>query len=430
MTQWLKRYFIYCLVLILGSLAFTSCKTKVSPNPVTPVTNSKEVLKKPYLILVSLDGFRWDYVAKYKPPHLSHFIKNGVKAASLIPSFPSKTFPNHYTIATGMYPDNNGIVGNTFYSYKKKAFYSIGKRQTVEDGSFYGGTPIWAQAAKAGMVTASYFFVGSEAAIQGLRPTYYYRYDGSIKNKDRVAQALKWLALPPAKRPHLITMYFSDMDDAGHKFSPSNDAKIKAKLWALDKNLGTLFDGAIASGLPVNIIVVSDHGMTTLPVTNFMAYETLKNDSLYTTINNGAIVNIHPKKGVNIDTIIRYLKAKENHFKVYKTANTPGFEYTPQNKDWGAIQVIPDYQYYFLSARRLSKIKKSGKTVLGEHGFDPINKDMHAIFYANGPAFKTDFEVPSVKNIHIYPLMCKILGIAIPNNIDGKLSQLETVLKK
>jgi len=430
MIQLLKKYFIYGLILVISTLSLTSCKTKVTPKPITPLTNSKEVLKKPYLILVSLDGFRWDYVAKYKPPHLSNFIKNGVKATSLIPSFPSKTFPNHYTIATGMYPDKNGIVGNTFYSYKKKAFYSIGKRETVEDGSFYGGSPIWVQADKAGMVTASYFFVGSEADIQGLRPTYYYRYDGKVKNEDRVAQAIKWLALPAEKRPHLITMYFSDMDDIGHKFSPNNDEKIKNKLLALDKNLGALFDGAKASGLPVNIIVVSDHGMTTLPVTNFMDMSIIKNDSLYTTINNGAIVNIHPKKGVKIATIMQYLKQKENHFKVYKTADTPGFEYTPQNKDWGAIQIIPDNHYYFLSAKRLSKVKKSGKIVLGEHGFDPINKDMHGIFYANGPAFKTGLIIPSVKNIHIYPLMCKILNIDIPNNIDGRLSQLKSVLKK
>ena len=425
-----KKYLIYGLFVILAALSITSCKSKTSLKPLAPISNSKEVLKKPYLILVSLDGFRWDYVAKYKPPHLSQFIKKGVKTSSLIPSFPSKTFPNHYTIATGMYPDNNGIVGNSYYSYKNKALYSIGNREVVEDGRFYGGSPIWVQADKAGMVTASYFFVGSEADVQGLRPTYYYKYDGKVKNEERVTQALKWLALPAEKRPHLITMYFSDMDDTGHKFSPDNDTEIQKALLALDKHLGDLFDGAKASGLPVNIIVVSDHGMTSTPVDNFFPVETIENDNLFMTVNNGALVNIHPKKGVAINTVMQFLKQKENHFKVYRTEDTPGFEYTPKNKDWGAIQIIPDNKYYFLSSGRIARIKKAGKTILGEHGYDPINKDMHGIFYANGPAFKEGFETPSVKNIHIYPLMCKILGIDMPSNIDGKLSELKPVLKE
>jgi predicted AlkP superfamily pyrophosphatase or phosphodiesterase len=429
MTQLLKKYFISGLILVIGTLSLTSCKTKVSPKPVTPITNSKEALKKPYLILVSLDGFRWDYVSKYKPPHLSNFIKTGVKATSLIPSFPSKTFPNHYTIATGMYPDKNGIVGNSFYSYRNKAFYSIGKRETVEDGSFYGGSPIWVQADKAGMVTASYFFVGSEADIQGLRPTYYYRYDGKVKNKIRVTQALKWLSLPAEKRPHLITMYFSDMDDVGHRFGPDNDGEIKKTLFDLDKQLGDLFNGTKATGLAVNIIVVSDHGMATQLSSNYIPIESIKNDSLFLTINNGAIVNIHPTKGIETNTVIKYLKQKEQHFKVYKTGNTPGFEYKPKNKDWGALQIIPDYGYYFLTRKQIETKQKLTNKTFGSHGYNPTYKDMQGIFYAKGPAFKKGYVASSVKNIHIYPLMCQILGLEIPDNIDGKLAELKAVLK-
>jgi predicted AlkP superfamily pyrophosphatase or phosphodiesterase len=425
----LKRNFIYGLILILSIIALSSCKSGKNLIGSTPTINSKASLEKPYLILISLDGFRWDYIEKYNPPYLSNFIKNGVKAESLIPSYPSKTFPNHYTIATGLYPDKHGIIGNSFYSYKKNLTYKIGNREMVEDGSFYGGTPIWVLADKASMVSASYFFVGSEANIQGIKPTYYYTYDASIKNDVRITQALDWLDLPLKNRPHLITMYFSDMDDIGHRFGPNNEEEIKKTLFNLDENLGNLFKGVDATGLPINIIIVSDHGMTTLSTSNYIPIEDIENDSLYATIDNGAIVNIHPKNNMQTDSIIQYLKQKENNFKVYKTKNTLGFEYNPKNKDWGAIQIIPDFGYYFSKRQSIESRKKNAITTVGVHGYDPKYKDMHGIFYANGSAFKKGYVIPSVKNIHIYPLMCKILGLDIPSNIDGNLNQLESVLK-
>ena len=427
-----NKNLLFRLLLIIGLITLSSCNGTASLIGSSPRINSEATLQKPYLILVSLDGFRWDYVKRFNPPHLIDFIKNGVQAESLIPSFPSKTFPNHYTIATGMYPDKHGILGNSFYSYEKKETYTIGNREMVEDGSFYGGTPIWVQAAKAGMVTASYFFVGSEADVQGIRPTYYYKYDSHVKNEIRVAQAIKWLKLPAKKRPHLITMYFSDMDNIGHRFGPNNDEELKKGLFALDSTLGKLFDGVKKTGLPVNIIIVSDHGMMEIPIENYIPVETVKNDDLYLTIDNGAIVNIHPKNSNQTDSIYKLLKAKEagNHFKVYKTKETPGFEYIPQNKNWGALQIIPDYGYYFSSSKTIALRKESNRHVFGQHGIDPVHKEMHGIFYAKGPNFKKGYVVPSVKNIHIYPLMCKILGLDIPTNIDGKLNQLENVLVK
>ena len=425
----LKRNFIYGLILIVGAITLSSCKSSSKLNGSTQTVNSKASIEKPYVILISLDGFRWDYIEKYKPPHISNFIKNGVQAASLIPSFPSKTFPNHYTIATGMYPDKHGIIGNSFYSNKKNITYKVGKRELVEDGTFYGGTPIWIQADKASMVSASYFFVGSEANIQGLYPTYYHKYDGSIKNEVRVAEALNWLALPEKNRPHIITMYFSDMDDVGHEFGPNNDEEIKKVLFNLDKNLGDLFKGSAATGLPTNIIIVSDHGMAEVPISNFLSLDDIKNDSLYTIVDNGAIVNIHPKENVEIDAIIQYLNPKEHNFKVYKTENTPGFEYSPKNKDWGEVQIIPDFGYYFSSNAGIAYRIKNSATIFGVHGYDPKFKDMQGIFYANGPAFKDGYVAPPLKNIDIYPLICEILGLEIPNDIDGNLNQIKSVLK-
>ncbi|MCF6319425.1 MAG: ectonucleotide pyrophosphatase/phosphodiesterase [Proteobacteria bacterium] len=391
-------------------------------------------MSEPYLILISLDGFRWDYVDRFKPPHLSQFIKNGVKAQSLIPSFPSKTFPNHYTIATGMYPDKNGILGNSFYDYKTGLTYSINNRERVEDGGFYAGIPIWVQAAKAGMVTASYFFVGTEAKIGGIRPNYYYNYE-EVANQLRVTQALDWLSLPAKQRPHLITLYFSDMDDVGHAVGPNNDAVLKTTLFKLDEVLGDLFKGVKDSKLPVNIVIVSDHGMTEVPVAHYIPFESIKNDELYLAVNNGALINIHPKDKSQTQSVFNSLqeKAKSQHYKVYKTENTPGFEYTPHNKNWGSIQVVADNGYYFLKEDKIKIKQESGNTVYGAHGYDARNKEtgkeMHGIFYANGPAFKKGLTVPSFTNIHIYPIMCKILGLDIPDDIDGKLEVLDGILK-
>lgn len=392
-------------------------------------TNSTESMEKPYLILISLDGFRWDYVERHNPPNLSRFIENGVRAASLIPSFPSKTFPNHYTLVTGLYPDKHRIIGNSFYSYKKEVTYNMSNRSMVEDGTFYGGSPLWVQAHKANMVSASYFFVGTEADIQGIHPNYYFKYDSKVSNETRVDQAIKWLEMPEENRPHLITMYFSDMDNVGHNYGPDNDEEIKTVLFELDKVLGELFDRTAKTKLPVNIIIVSDHGMANVPVPNLLEIDELENESLYTLIDNGALLNIHLKENIGIDTALSYLKSKENHFKVYKTEETVGFEYAPENNDWGSIQVIPDFGYYFNRQGRIESLTSHSVDVVGVHGYNPKHKEMHGIFYANGPAFKAGYETTSIKNVHVYPLACKILGLEIPDDIDGELSELEGTLE-
>ena len=427
----IKRKILLTSIFIIGMIFFISCNKKIlSQNRSITNTNSKTTQQEAYLILISLDGFRWDYVEKYHPPNLSSFIKNGVKAESLIPSFPTKTFPNHYTIATGLYPDKHGIIGNIFYDYKKDKLFNKRSPGMAEDGSFYGGSPIWIEANKANVVTASYFFVGTEADIQGIRPTYYYKFDNSVKNEERVNQTINWLNLNKKNRPHLITLYFGDLDKIGHRYGTNDDEKLKTALLELDKNLGDLFKRVSVTGLPVNIIIVSDHGMGNQSTNNIIPIETIENDDLFMTIDNGTIVNIHPKKGVAVDSVLHYLRQKEDHFKAYKTENTPGFEYIPKNKNWGAMQLIPDYGYYFWSQSRKDALIENNVTTIGIHGYDSKYKEMHGIFYANGPAFKDGYEISSIKNIHIYPLMCKILGLEIPKSIDGDINQIESVLKE
>lgn len=423
-----KRFFQTALCLLTVFAVF-SCHQKITPVGGTLTENSRKAMQQDYLILISCDGFRWDYVQRFQPPNLKKFMTEGVQAESLISCFPSKTFPNHYSIATGMYPDHHGLVDNSYFDPERNDVYRMGDRAKVEDGSRYGGTPIWVQAARSGMVTASFFFVGSEADVQGTRPTYYYRYDGSISNDKRVEQVLEWLQMPEIQRPHLITLYFSDMDDTGHRQSPNADDKLREAVLRLDELLGKLFEGVKQTRLPVNIIIVSDHGMMAVPLDQLLPVEKLENDEQYQLINNGALAHFYLKKGVDREAVYRELKAKEEHFKVYRTQEVPYFEMSPKNPRWGDFLAIPDPGWYFTSQRTIGLRKLAGQDPIGEHGFDPAERDMHGIFYANGPAFKKGLTVASFKNIHVYPLMCALLGLEVPAEVDGDFQVLQGILK-
>ncbi len=193
-------------------------------NTENKVTKQKaKDVDKPYVILVSFDGYRWDYPEKANTSVLDSIAKHGVKAESLQPCFPSKTFPNHYSIVTGLYPDNHGIVNNTFYSPKMKDIYKIGKTEAVEDGRYYSGTPIWNLAEQQGVKSASFYWVGSEANIENMRPTYYKKYVHDFPFEQRVDTVISWLKLPAAERPHLILLYFHEPDSKGHKYGPDSE---------------------------------------------------------------------------------------------------------------------------------------------------------------------------------------------------------------
>lgn len=301
------------------------------------IQNDDKAQQKPYVILISLDGFRWDYVQRFKPPNLSQFIAEGVQAEALIPSFPSKTFINHYSIATGMYPERHGLVDNAFYDKQRDAVYRMGSREMVEDGTWYGGTPIWVQAQQHNIVSASFFFVGSEADVKGTRPSYYYRYNGSIPNQRRVDQVLSWLQLPERERPHVISLYFSDMDDVGHRYGPNNDNMLQDALMSLDTVLGNLFEGLEKSRLPVNVIIVSDHGMMPINLDGLLPIEALEDPNRYRIINNGALAYLYLHEGIQAASVIADLRKKAVNYQVYPTKELPYFDLPPTNIRWGDI---------------------------------------------------------------------------------------------
>lgn len=393
-------------------------------------TNLPGQYNKPYVILISCDGFRYDYVERFRPPHLLQFIEEGVRAASMISCFPSKTFPNHYTIATGMYPEHHGLVDNTFYDPERQNLYKISKRDAVEDGSWYKGTPLWVNAEQNGMVSASYFFVGSEADIQGVRPSYFFPYEGSTPNEKRVQQVLDWLALPEPRRPHMITLYFSDMDDAGHRYGPSDDEHIGAALLELDQVLGQLFKGVNATGLPVNIIIVSDHGMADVTPDKLINIDPLEQEGQYRIANNGALAHVYLEQGADREAAYRFLQTREAHFRVYKIEDFPFYRSCRENPRLGDFILLPEYGSYLSNSRRIAQARQGNFKQGGEHGFNPEFLEMHAIFYANGPAFKQGLSIPSFRNVHIYPIVCRILGLPIPEGIDGRVEVLEGILTK
>lgn len=388
-----------------------------------------------YVILISLDGFRYDYVERFQPPNISRFIEGGTAAKGLIPSFPSKTFPNHYTIATGMKPEHHGIVDNNFYNPAKGVQYSISNRDIVTDGTWYGGTPIWVLAEQNEMIAASYYFVGSEADVQGIKPTYYFDYDGSVPNLTRVSKVFEWLQLPENERPRVITLYFSDMDDTGHRFGPHHDEELKKTLYRLDHELGALFEGVKSLDLPVNIVLVSDHGMAEVPLENLLNYEPLLEGVEARAVNSGTLLHLHLNDVSQKESIKSLIESRGEHIHVIDIDDREYYKDLALHKDlMGDLLIIPDLGYNLVNERSLFRAKNmmglEGHSVSGVHGYSPDYKEMQGIFYANGPRIKEGFEIGAFENIHIYPLLCELLGLPIPSEIDGKEEVLEPVLKE
>ena len=223
--------------------------------------NRPEQSAKHYVVLVSIDGFRYDYAKLYGAPHLNAIAKEGASAPDgMVPSYPSVTFPNHYTLVTGLYPEHHGIVAMSFYDPARKERYAFNDPKTVTDGSWYRGVPLWSLAEKQGMRAACFFWPGSEAEIAGARPSYYLKYDDAVPDEERVDQVVDWLKLPAAKRPHFITLYFAEVDHAGHEYGP-DAPETRAAVRHVDSEIGTLRSHLAKLHLPIDLIVVSDHGM-------------------------------------------------------------------------------------------------------------------------------------------------------------------------
>jgi predicted AlkP superfamily pyrophosphatase or phosphodiesterase len=393
-------------------------------------SQNKEI---PYVVLISFDGFRSDYVKRFNLPNFQSFAKEGAAAEGLIPSFPSKTFPNHYTLVTGLYPGHHGLVDNQFYDPAQKIKYGMKAVEAVTNPSFYGGTPLWQLAKQQGIRSASYFWVGSELKEEALHPDYYLKYDQSVSNKQRINQIIRWLTLPEAERPHIITLYFSSPDSEAHDTGPLSEIT-RQKLLGMDSLLGNFIERIDSVKLPVNVMLVSDHGMSELiekEETYIFLDELIKpNSQGIVTANGGTQAHVYVSSITQRDSLYRALTSKPNNFSVVKHEDfLPRWHY--DHKRSGDLLIMATPGKYIVSGERgkFLQSKHIGAT-FGAHGYDPaIVKDMYGIFYAKGPNIKPRISIPAFENIHIYPLIAEILQLK-PPPVDGKLSVLKALYRK
>ena len=418
----------FCIFLVLRSFLGAVCLAQAIA-PVITVDhgpNAPQQLAKPYVILVSLDGFRYDYPQRYHAKNLLDLAARGASAPDgMTPPYPSITFPSHYTIITGLYPEHHGIIGNTFYDPLRKEIYSSHDPKTVCDGTWYGGTPLWVLAEQQGMRSASFFWVGSEADIQKTRPTYYLKFDGSFPNGKRVEQVLAWLRLPPEQRPHFITLYFSDTDTAGHRFGPDSP-QVADAVHELDDQIGKLVAGIKALNLRIDLIVLADHGMANVKGAPIVLDQYGLKTGLFEQIVND---RLYPKSEAAAEEAYEELRGKSDKFLVYRRAQVPSELHYDSNVREGDPVVIATGPYFITGTANL----QGAKPDLGRHGYDTARvPEMKAIFFAAGPDIRSGVKVPPFENVDIYPLIAKILGLDITKlpagPIDGTLAPLQSIL--
>ena len=389
-------------------------------------TNAPEQEKKPYVIFISADGFRWDLADKYHATNLLTLRSGGVAAERMIPSYPSVTFPNHYSLATGLYPSHHGLVDNTFYDPKKGRGYRISDRTAVGDSSWYGGTPIWNLAEQQHMLSASFFWVGSEAAVNGMRPTYYYIFNDKIPLDTRLKAVKDWLQLPEEQRPHLILFYLSQVDHAEHTYGPDSKEAEEA-VHLVDDCIGRMTRMVDSLHLPVNYIFVADHGMASIDtVKGGLEMPRSIDTTKFLVSGSETLRHLYAKEKKDIPAQYEALK-KENPegFDIYLPDETPArWHYTSGDDRYGRMGDILLVTKY----PRMIYVRNH-KVLPGEHGFDNALPQMGASFYAWGPAFKQGLRIAPFENVNVYPLIAKILGLTTPENIDGKVEVLGGVLK-
>ncbi len=384
---------------------------------------SEAAAPRPYVVMLSLDGFRYDYQGKANTPALDSITKYGVKAKSLQPCFPSKTFPNHYTIATGLYPGNHGIISNSFYAPRLKQYYSIGNRSKVENGKFYKGEPIWVTAEAQRVKTASYFWVGSEAKIKGYRPTYWKRYNHKFPYMQRADSVINWLKKPYAQRPKLITWYLDKTDGAGHIYGPESN-EVANTISMLDSVIGYFLNQVKTLNIKdsVNFIIVSDHGMSTIDTNKTVCLSNyIKPNWVDTVLGANPFVLVYAAKNC-ADSIINNLKGVKG-VNAWAKNDIPERFNLKQSNRVPQVVVVADTGWN-IRANPNHKIYSRGT-----HGYDNTFTDMGGIFYAIGPEFKVDYNAGQLYNTDIYNLIAKLLNIKPAPN-DGKQERIFHVLKE
>jgi predicted AlkP superfamily pyrophosphatase or phosphodiesterase len=418
----MRRILLVVFFIVFVVAAFAQAPAD-STQVVTPGrSNDPAQEQKPYVIFISADGFRHDLADKYHANNLRMLASTGVAAEAMTPAYPSVTFPNHYSLATGEYPSHHGLVDNTFFDPAKGSGYTIGNHKAVGDPSFYGGTPIWVLAEQQKMLSASFFWVGTEAPILGISPTYWYHFNNKIALDTRLKAVRDWLTLPEAQRPHLILFYMSDVDHAEHFYGPDS-RETEDAVQIVDNCVARMVKMVSALNLPVNYIFVSDHGMAAVDTAHPIAPPAV-DTSKFTVASGGTMIHLYARDRSAIRSTYEALKKSADGYDVYLPDETPArWHYTSKDDRYhriGDILLVAHYPRIF---------HDRGRMLAGEHGYDNTLPDMGATFYAWGPAFKPGTKIPAFENVNVYPLIAQILGLKIEEPIDGSLKVLKGTLR-
>lgn len=411
-------------ILPLLLLAFgAACASQASDVPHEPEIPARG---PSYVVLVSFDGMRYDMVDRAPTPSFDRVAREGVRATGLIPSYPTKTFPNHYSLATGLYPARHGLVDNSFYDPAFDAVYRLGDAEAVSDGRWYRGEPLWVTAEKQGMISASFFWVGTEAEIGGVRPTYFKNYDGSIPYEARVDTVLHWLSLPMERRPQLVMLYFSEPDHTAHERGP-DDPAVDTVVERMDGILGRLLDGLdrlpIASR--IHLVLVSDHGMAPAPEDQVVYLDDAVDLRGIRFMGNTTQALLYFGGDTSrIGAVQAAVNEQLEHVTSYRPDETPARWHYRDSDRIGDLVVVADPGWVI----RLRAWRPWGGG--GTHGWDPYHRLMHGIFFARGPAIAPMPAIPAFENVHVYPLVTHLLGLEPAAGIDGRLEVVEGMLRE
>lgn len=373
----------------------------------------------PPLILISMDGFRWDYCAKYptETPHLRRLAAAGVQAERMLPCFPSNTFPNHYSLATGLYPAHHGMLNNDMTDAATGDVFHYRNPVANRNPRWWGGEPIWITAERQGRRSACYFWVGSEAAINGLHASHWFPYDYRVPFAQRLDTVVSWLKSPSAERPAVVAFYLEETNSAGHAHGPDSP-ELAAAVKQLDGCVGAIVDRLEAEGIAANFVIVSDHGMTPCRREDVIILEDWVDPATVQVDFTGSVVGLRVPTGDPAALVARLTAMP--HVRAYRTADLPPHLHvtpTPRTPD---VWLLPDEGWHVL--RRAEFERNRDRFLRGDHGYDPQLPSMGAFFLAYGPSFERGVVLDAFANVHVYNLLCAAAGLQpAPNDGDDRL---------
>jgi len=377
------------------------------------------------LVLVSIDGFRWDYLDRPEARQMKALADRGVRVTKLRPVYPSKTFPGHLSMATGLRPTGHGIVDNHFCRNDRPDCYSMGA--AGEDASWLSGTPLWTLVEQQGGRAATFFWPESEAAIAGTLPSDYRKYDGRIPHAQRVSQVIEWLDTPRAARPHLITLYFSAVDSAGHTYGP-DAPQTSAAIAEVDRWIGALWQAIeeinARDAADINLLLVSDHGMAVVNPSQFIDTNTLPRPRGFKRVNGSTRVMYYLRDpAADIAALSQRLEGmSEGRYRVLSREELANRYYLNHP---AVASVIIETE----PPRVFRRGGPAGSDLLGMHGYPASIEDMAAFLVAIGPAFTTATVIPEAHQLDIFPVATRMLKLDSPASVVSDGGALRDALK-